>query len=78
MMIKIDGEDEIIEMLKNSKNGLTFEEIQVHEKFQPEVVARGNFVFKEGIGLVSTLRMLVDNGLLIDKQGRYYLNRNMG
>lgn len=75
MSIIIDGQEEIIEMLKNNSGGLTFEEIQSNEKFQPEVVIRGNFVFKEGIGLVSTLRMLVDNGLLIDKQGKYYLNK---
>lgn len=77
-MIKIDGEDEIIEMLKNSRDGLTFEEIQVHEKFQPEISFPNGNLTKISIDLVGTLRKLIYKGTLIDKQGKYYLNKNRG
>ncbi len=72
----LDGKKEILTMFKNKNDGLTFEEIHTNKKFQPEVYFKNGTLTKINIFLVGALNQMVNSGILVWRQGKYYLKEN--
>lgn len=67
----IDGEYEVLEMLQNNKNGLTFDELKEHKKFQADY--RPDTMFSVGIDLGGLLRKMEFRKKIYNEKGKYYL-----